>query len=108
MVSNANGDGLKVKQLAIALSKLPVHPQNSAFLEQYQTEGNIAAKWLHLIHTLDDLSGKSVLDLGAGNGILGHGAQCGANVIFVEVDEEGLCFIMWNVWEKRFAQMLRR
>ena len=44
MVSNANGDGLKVKQLAIALSKLPVHPQNSAFLEQYQTEGNIAAK----------------------------------------------------------------
>ena len=52
MVSNANGDGLKVKQLAIALSKLPVHPQNSAFLEQYQTEGNIAAKWLHLIHSL--------------------------------------------------------
>ena len=89
MVSNANGDGLKVKQLAIALSKLPVHPQNSAFLEQYQTEGNIAAKWLHLIHTLDDLSGKSVLDLGAGNGILGHGAQLlGANVIFVEVDKE--------------------
>ena len=46
-------------------------------------------KWLHLIHSLDDLSGKSVLDLGAGNGILGHGAQLlGAKVIFVEVDKE--------------------
>tara|TARA_B100001769_G_C22030173_1_gene553585 strand:+ start:511 stop:1086 length:576 start_codon:yes stop_codon:yes gene_type:complete len=89
MASNANGDALKVKQLAIALSKLPVHPQNSAFLEQYQTEGNIAAKWLHLIQGLDGLSGKSVLDLGAGNGILGHGAQLlGAKVIFVEVDKE--------------------
>ena len=89
MASNSNGDALKVKQLAIALSKLPVHPQNSAFLEQYQTEGNIAAKWLHLIQGLDGLSGKSVLDLGAGNGILGHGAQLlGAKVIFVEVDKE--------------------
>ena len=89
MASNANGDALKVKQLAIALSKLPVHPQNSAFLEQYQTEGNIAAKWLHLIQGLDGLSGKSVLDLGAGNGILGHGAQLlGAKVIFVEMDKE--------------------
>ena len=78
---------LKLRHLAIALSKLPVHPCNSVELEQYQTEGNLAALWLSQIDGFDGLDGKTVLDLGAGNGILGHGAQLlGADVTFVECD----------------------
>ena len=75
--------------MAMALSKLPRHPCNSVELEQYQTEGDLAAKWLILIDKLDGFEGKTVLDLGAGNGILGYGAQLlGAEVIFVECDED--------------------
>ena len=55
--------------------KLPAHPCNHVELEQYQTEGDLAALWLAQIDAHDGLRGKTVLDLGAGNGILGHGAQ---------------------------------
>ena len=80
---------LKLRHLAISLSKLPNHPCNSVELEQYQTEGNLAALWLAQIDAHDGLEGKTVLDLGAGNGILGHGAQLlGAEVTFVECDED--------------------
>ena|GEM_PF-52982 len=80
---------LKLRQLAMRLSKLPPHPCNSLELEQYQTEGNLAATWLHRIDAIDGLKGKTVIDLGAGNGILGRGAQIlGAEVIFVECDED--------------------
>ena len=78
---------VKLRHLAIALSKLPPNPCNSVELEQYQTEGNLAALWLSQIDGKDGLEGKTVLDLGAGNGILGHGAQLlGAEVTFVECD----------------------
>ena len=80
---------LKLRHLAIALSKLPRHPCNSVELEQYQTEGDLAALWLSQIDSIDGFEGKTVIDLGAGNGILGHGAQLlGADVTFVECDEE--------------------
>jgi putative methylase len=83
------GDYLKLRHLAIALSRLPVHPCNSVELEQYQTEGNLAALWLSQIDGTDGLEGKRVLDLGAGNGILGHAAQLfGAEVTFVECDPD--------------------
>ena len=42
-------------------------------LEQYQTEGNLAALWLSQIDSLDGLEGKTVLDLGAGNGVQAMG-----------------------------------
>lgn len=80
---------VKLRHLAISLSKLPTHPCNSVDLEQYQTEGDLAAMWLSRIDAHDGLNGKTVLDLGAGNGILGHGAQLlGAEVTFVECDKE--------------------
>ena len=80
---------MKLRHLAIALSRLPAHPHNSVELEQYQTEGNLAALWLSQIDGYDGLEGKTVLDLGAGNGILGHGAQLlGADVTFVECDAD--------------------
>jgi len=81
---------LRPKHLAIELSKLEPHPCNSVELEQYATEGDLAAFWLLAIDQLDDLQNKSILDLGAGNGILGLGtAYLGAsNILLIEADSE--------------------
>ena len=80
---------LKLSPSGDFVIKLPNHPCNSIELEQYQTEGDLAALWLAQIDAHDGLEGKTVLDLGAGNGILGHGAQLlGADVTFVECDED--------------------
>lgn len=90
---------MKLRQLAIQLSKLPPHPCNNVDLEQYQTEGDLAALWLAQIDGYDGLEGKKVLDLGAGNGILGYGAKLlGADVTFVEcdVDAAELCKKLGN------------
>ena len=56
------------------LSSLHSHPCNSVELEQYPTEGNLAAAWLTKIDLGDGFAGKHILDLGAGNGVLGIGA----------------------------------
>ena len=76
--------------MAIELSKLEPHPCNSVKLEQYVTEGDLAAFWLLAVDQLDDLENKSVLDLGAGNGILGLGtAYLGANeILLIEADHD--------------------
>ena len=47
------------------LSSLKPHPCHSVELEQYPTEGNLAAAWLTKIHLGDSFEGKHVLDLGA-------------------------------------------
>tara|TARA_Y100000739_G_C20512631_1_gene420295 strand:- start:51 stop:605 length:555 start_codon:yes stop_codon:yes gene_type:complete len=60
-------------------------------LEQYQTEGEIAARWLFDIQSFDDLKpGCRVVDLGCGNGILGIGAVLmgTGSAILVDSDEK--------------------
>tara|TARA_B100000767_G_scaffold41125_1_gene34845 strand:+ start:647 stop:1282 length:636 start_codon:yes stop_codon:yes gene_type:complete len=76
--------------LAIELSKLKPHPHNSVELEQYSTEGDLAAFWILAIDQLDNLENKTVVDLGSGNGVLGLGtAYLGASKVFlIEADEE--------------------
>lgn len=64
---------MRPKKLAIELSRLQQHPQLSVELEQYPTEGDLAAFLVLAIDQLDQLEGKHVVDLGAGNGILGIG-----------------------------------
>ncbi len=99
---------LRMRHLAMALSRLPRHPCNVVELEQYQTEGDLAAKWLMEINKIDGLEGKSVIDLGAGNGILGHGAQLlGADVTFVEcdLDAAALCRELGNTIEGRVGDV---
>ncbi|MBT6255358.1 MAG: methyltransferase [Euryarchaeota archaeon] len=64
---------MRPKHLAIELSKLSPHPCTSVELEQYATEGDLASYWLLGIDQVDGLEGKRVLDLGAGNGVLGCG-----------------------------------
>lgn len=81
------------RQLSITLSKLPKHPCNDASLEQYVTEGDFAARWLTAMAEVGDLQeGVRVVDLGAGNGILGIGAILlgAASATLVEIDEEAL------------------
>lgn len=73
------------------LSSLPPHPCGNIGLEQYSTSGEIAASWLAQIIAFGDLSEDScIVDLGAGNGVLGVGAALMgvSQVILVETDEE--------------------
>ena len=57
------------------LSGLDSHPCESIELEQYTTDGDLAARWLTDIAAYGDLAeGYTVADLGAGNGVLGLGA----------------------------------
>lgn len=90
---------MRPKHLAIQLSKLTPHPCRDVTLEQYATEGDLAAYWMLAVDQLDGLEGKAVADLGAGNGILGIGALLlGARrVVFVETDEEALEVLRSNV-----------
>lgn len=90
---------MRPKHLAIRLSKLTPHPCKDVTLEQYATEGDLAAYWMLAVDQLDRLEGKVVADLGAGNGILGIGALLlGARrVVFVETDEEALEVLRSNV-----------
>ena len=79
---------MRQRHLAMQLSSLTPHPCQSVELEQYPTEGNLAAAWLTKIGLGDGFEGKHVLDLGAGNGVLGIGAAfLGAkHVTMVECD----------------------
>lgn len=79
---------MRPKHLAIELSKLHPHPCTSVELEQYATEGDLAAYWILGIDQVDNVEAKRVLDLGAGNGILGFGCLLlGAqHVTLVEAD----------------------
>ena len=81
------------------LSSLHPHPCHSVELEQYPTEGNLAAAWLTKIDLGDGFAGKHILDLGAGNGVLGIGAAfLGAeHVTMVECDADTVEVLQQNV-----------
>ena len=82
---------MRLRSLAMQLSKLEPISARKLDLEQYQTEGELAARWLFDISAFNDISdGCRVVDLGSGNGILGIGSiLMGAeSATLVEVDEE--------------------
>ena len=90
---------MRQRHLAMRLSSLHPHPCHSVELEQYPTEGNLAAAWLTKIDLGDGFAGKNVLDLGAGNGVLGIGAAfLGAkHVTMVECDAGTVEILQQNV-----------
>ena len=96
---------MRPKHLAIELSKLVAHPQNNVMLEQYATEGDLAAFFVLAVDQLESVSGKTIVDLGSGNGILGIGcAILGAQkIILVEADDE-----VAKVAEANVAQISQR
>ena len=82
---------MRLRSLAIQLSKLQEISSPNLNLEQYQTEGEIAARWLFDIQSFDDLKpGCRVVDLGCGNGILGIGAVLmgAGSAILVDSDKK--------------------
>jgi len=81
---------MKVRRLAMLLSSLSEHPSGSVELEQYSTDGDLAARWLADIAAFGDFSGGcAVADLGAGNGVLGLGALAmgAGRAMLVEADQ---------------------
>ena len=79
---------IRTKHLAMRLSQLVELDEFSPILEQYQTEGQLAARWLSTINSESPLDGMKVVDIGAGNGILGLGAALlgASKVTLIEVD----------------------
>ena len=85
------GGFMRLRHLAMALSNLPPHPQRDVSLEQYATEGDFAARWIAEIVERGDLEAETrVVDLGAGNGILGIGCRLAgaASALLVEQDPQ--------------------
>ena len=90
---------MRPKHLAIKLSKLAPHPCKDVSLEQYATEGDLASYWMLAVDELDGFEQSTVVDMGAGNGILGIGALLlgASKVIFVETDPAALEAIETNI-----------
>ena len=91
---------MRVRHLAMSLSKLLPHPCEDVDLEQYSTDGNVASNFISSIISFGDLSSDSVVgDLGAGNGILGIGAlKVGAErCIFLETDKKACEILKQNL-----------
>ncbi len=65
---------MKKVQLERALQSLAPLPEPKAAREQYATPAGIAAEVAYVAHGRGDIDGRSVLDLGCGNGVLGLAA----------------------------------
>ncbi len=87
------------KTLAIELSRLNTFIDPSTNLEQYSTESNIAAELIWDANNFDLIKNKTIVDLGAGTGILGIGCiLMGAKkVIFVEQDSKAIEILKENL-----------
>lgn len=87
------------KTLAIELSKLKKLASFNPYLEQYQTDSEIAAEMLWIAYMNGDINNKIVADFGSGNGILGIGALIlGAKkVLFIEIDTKSVKLLKDNL-----------
>ena len=90
---------LSKKQLAVLLSKMRTFERPDVQLEQYPTDGEVAADILWNAKMAGELNGRTVADLGCGTGILGIGALAlGArHVTFLEVDPRTFPALMANL-----------
>ena len=97
---------MRVKRLAMILSRLEQLQSQSVELEQYATDGDLAARWLNDISSFGDLREEcTVADLGAGNGILGLGALAlGAErSILIDADQAACDTAQYDAEKMGFA-----
>jgi putative methylase len=80
---------IRKKDLEILLQKLPPHPSPFAHLEQYQTPAAIAADILFSAYLEDNISEKTILDLGCGTGIFSIGAKLLGALRVIGIDIDG-------------------
>ena len=82
------GDGTKKVQLERVLQSLDPIDRPAPSAEQVPTPAPIAAELLWMAHAKGDIAGRSVADLGSGNGILAIGGKLlgAARVIGLETD----------------------
>ena len=83
---------MKKQQLEIGLQRLMPLSKQSERLEQYATPAHIAADMLWEAFTAGDIEGRTVVDLGCGNGVFAIGAKMlGAkDVLGVDLDPEAV------------------
>jgi len=82
---------MRTRRLAMILSGLEQLQSGSVELEQYVTNGDLAARWLADIAVFGDLTeGCTAADLGAGNGVLGLGALVlgAGRAVLIEADQK--------------------
>ena len=93
---------MRVRRLAMLLSGLEQTQSQLVELEQYSTDGDLAARWLTDISTFGDLhEGCTVADLGAGNGVLGLGAMAlGAGRTVLIDSDQNACYTAQSNAEK--------
>ena len=92
------------------LSGLEQIQSQSIELEQYATDGDLAARWLTDISNFGDLhEGCSVVDLGAGNGALGLGAMAlgAGGAILIESDVEACQIAELNAEKIGFSEAVQ-
>ena len=90
--------------LAVILSKLKKFEKPKTYLEQYSTPREIAATIIWDAYMKGLIENKTVVDLGAGTGILGIGAlKLGAKkVIFIEKDDDAIKVLKENLSDEEF------
>lgn len=101
---------MRARRLAMLLSSLEQTQFKSVELEQYATHGDLAARWLMDIHSFGDMQeGCKVVDLGAGNGVMGLGSlSLGASeAILVEADKMALKIAENNAKQMGFTDSVR-
>jgi putative methylase len=88
---------MKQRTLEILLEQVQVFESPSAELEQYSTPAPVAARLLNIASLHGDVSGRRVVDLGCGTGILAIGAALlGGVATGVDSDERALVIARRN------------
>jgi putative methylase len=82
----------KKRQLEIELQDIPPHESPKVDLEQYSTPSVIAADILWNAHSIGDIEGMKIADLGCGTGIftIGSSLMGAADAVGVDVDGDAI------------------
>ena len=82
----------KKRQLEIELQDIPPHKSPKIDLEQYSTPSVIAADVLWNAHTIGDIEGMKIVDLGCGTGIftIGSALMGAADSVGVDIDGDAI------------------